>query len=210
MEKLIELTALAEIGRGCARITDDGVSIEISGIREGMKAWLIGGDAVAIGNIVDGRLVKKIDTRKHNGILITQSGRQMLIGRYAEEKALEKNEEAAEENYAEKETQQLPAKEIEKVPFEVDGFTWRKFTEKSFDGISRQLRFILSNRNVYDNYKKHQHYWVVDAESSGALALKCEEAENDPLEFLGQKKIRKNGYVIVCVDKETNKLYIPD
>lgn len=200
MEKQIELTALAEIGRGCARVTDNSVTIEISGISGGMKAWLIGGDAVPIGNIVDGRLSRKIDTRNHSGILITQSGRQMLIGRYNEK----------EENKEEENTEVVSVPEKEQVPFELAGFDWKKITEKSFDGISRELRFILSNKNVFDNYKKHRHYWVGDCASSGALALRCEETEDDPLEFLGKIKFRKNGYVIVCIDKETNKLYIPD
>lgn len=203
MEKQIELMPLAEIGRGCARITDNLVEIEISGISGGMKAWLIGGEAVPVGNIVNGRLRREIDTRGHNGVLITQSGRQMLIGTYCEEQPVQEHEKEAE-----KENSSLP--EVEKAPFEIAGFNWQKFTEKSFDTISRELRFIMSNKNVYDNYKKHKHYWVGENEQGGALALKYDEAEPDPLEFLGKIKLSKNGYVIVCVDKETNKLYIPE
>ena len=40
------------------------------------------------------------------------------------------------------------------------------------------------------------------------LALKYDE-ETDPLGFLGEIKVKENGYVIVCIDKQTNKLYIP-
>ncbi len=200
MEKQIELISLAEIGHGRAKVTDNIVEIEVSGISGGMKAWLIGGEAVPIGNIVDGKLRKSVDTTGHTGILITQTGRQMLIGTYKEE-----NEEIKEEI---KETDIL--KENEVVPFEIGNFNWRKFTEKSFEGISRELRYILSNRSVYDNYKKHRHYWVGESDKSGALALKCEDAEVDPLYFLGETRLKRNGYVIVCVDKETNRLYIPD
>ena len=86
MEKRIELIPLAEIGHGHARITQDSVEIEVGGISGGMKAWLIGGEAIPIGNIVDGKLRRHVDTRRHIGVLITQSGRQMLIGKFAEEK----------------------------------------------------------------------------------------------------------------------------
>ena len=131
------------------------------------------------------------------------SFRQMLIGKFAEEKAEEVEQvEETEEN--------APEQKIDPAPFEMAGFDWKRFTQKSFSGISRELRFILSNKNVYDNYRKHRHFWVSDGESSGALALKCDEEETDPLEFLGGVKLRKNGYVIVCVDKKTNKLYIPE
>lgn len=204
MEKQIELIPLAEIGHGRARITEDSVEIEVGGISGGMKAWLIGGEAVPIGNIVDGKLRRHVDTRRHIGVLVTQSGRQMLIGKFAEEK-----EEESEEQVEEREKNE-PEQEIDPAPFEMAGFDWKRFTQKSFSGISRELRFILSNKNVYDNYRKHRHFWVSDGESSGALALKCDEEETDPLEFLGGVKLRKNGYVIVCIDKKTNKLYIPE
>lgn len=207
MEKQIELIPLAEIGHGRARITEDSIEIEVSGISGGMKAWLIGGEAVPIGNIVDGKLRRSVDTRGHIGILITQSGRQMLIGKFSEEKAEEQAEEQIEENEVSENTSK---QESEPIPFEINGFDWKKITEKSFSGISRELRFILSNKNVYQNYRKHRHFWVGEGEYAGALALQCDEAETDPLEFLGKVKLRKNGYVIVCIDKKTNKLYIPE
>lgn len=203
MEKQIELIPLAEIGHGRAKVTDNIVEIEVSGISGGMKAWLIGGEAVPIGNIVDGRLRKSVDTTGHTGILITQTGRQMLIGTYKED-----DKEVTEQKEEIKETDILTENEV--APFEIGNFNWRKFTEKSFEGISRELRFILSNKSVYDNYKKHRHYWVGESDKSGALALKCEDAEVDPLDFLGETKLKRNGYIIVCVDKETNRLYIPD
>lgn len=199
MEKMIELTPLAEIGRGCARITDNSVEIEISGISGGMKAWLIGGEAEPIGNIVDGRLRRKIDTRSHSGVLITQSGRQMLIGKYEEPSPA-----------LQEESDKTGCMETEDAPFNIEGFNWRKFTEKSFSGISSELRYIMSNRSIYDNYKKHGHYWVGESECGGALALKYDTAEPDPMEFLGKMRFSNNGYVIVCVDRKTKKLYIPD
>lgn len=207
MEKQIELIPLAEIGHGRARITDDSIEIEVGGISGGMKAWLIGGEAVPIGNIVDGKLKRSVNTQGHIGILITQSGRQMLIGKFSEEKTDEHMQQETEENVQEGNISEY---EPEPIPFEVGGFDWKKFTEKSFSGISRELRFILSNKNVYDNYRKHRHFWVGEGEYAGALALRCDEEENDPLEFLGKAKLRKNGYIIVCIDKKTNRLYLPE
>lgn len=186
MEKQIELIPLAEIGQGRAKIRDNSVEIEITGVSGGLKAWLIGGEAVPVGNIVEGKLFKNISTKGHMGILVTQSGRQMFIGKFEKENGVES----------------------ESVPFNISGFNWKKITDKSFSELSREIRFILSNKSVYDNYKKYGHYWVGDCETSGALALKYDN-EKDPFEFLGDIKLKENGYVIVCINKETNKLYIP-
>lgn len=193
MEKSIELTPLAEIGRGKAHVTDSLVEIETSGISGGLKAWLIGGEAVPVGNIVDGKLRKEIDTTKHNGILITQSGRQMLIGRYGEE-SNDKEE-------------TLPLQK--KLPLNIDGIRWEERTDPDFSVLCRELRFILSNKNVYENYKKHHRYWVGENDSSAALALPVEENGEEPLSFLGKIPKTENGYSVICVDKETKRLYVP-
>jgi len=197
MEKKIELMPLAEIGHGFARVTENSVEIEVDGINGGMKAWLIGGEAQPIGNIVGGKLSRRISTRGHIGVLITQGGRQMLIGKFSDSR----NDR---ENIREEETAG-----DEKAPFDVSGFVWRKMTGNSYSEINKSLRFLLSNKSVYENYKKHRHFWVGESSLGGALALKYEEEEKDPLSFVG-KKLMKNGYVIVCVDKETNKLYLPE
>ncbi len=190
MRKEIILTPLAEIGQGSALITENEVTIRTSGISGSLKAWLIGREAEPIGNIVDGKLQKSIDTTNHSGILITQSGRQMLIGRYGEA--------------AFSEEKPLP----EKTPFEEMGFNWRKITDKSFAWANPHLRFILSNKCIYENYKKHHHYYIGESEEGSALALQYSEEEN-PLAFLGEKRLLKNGYALICVDKKTGKLYIP-
>ena len=192
MKKEIILTPLAEIGQGSALLTDTQVLIRTSGISGSLKAWLIGGEAEPIGNIVDGKLQKSIDTTKHSGILITQSGRQMLIGHYGEEVPLPEEE-------------ALP----EKTPFDAMGFNWQKITEKSFAKANSHLRFILSNKNIYENYKKHRHYYIGESDTGGAIALKYDEEDN-PFEFLGEKRLYKNGYAIICVDKKTGKLYLPE
>ena len=198
MEKIIDLTPLAEIGRGSARVTDTSVEIQINGVCGGMKAWLIGGEAESIGNLVDGKLEKSIDTKKHNAILITQTGRQMFIGKYAEEKD---------------DTEVTPMKNeeenSEKAPFQIDGFNFKKVTEKSYKNLQEEIRYILSNKSVYDNFKRHGHYYVGESDGSSALGLLVNESEKDPLEFLSGEKLYKNGYIIVCVDKKTKKIHIP-
>lgn len=190
MEKIIELVPLAEIGSGCARITDNSVEIEVNGISGGMKAWLIGGEAVAIGNIVDGKLRKNVETGSHYGVLITQSGRQMLIGKYRDEEGTK-------------------AENKEILPFDSSGFNWKKVTGRHFDNLCDELRFLISNKKVYDSYRKYGHYYVGENERAGALAVACANPDINPLEFGNIKGIYKNGYVIVCVDKATKKLYIP-
>ena len=52
-----------------------------------MKVWLIGGEeAEKVGNIVNGKLEKKVDTTRHTGILIPQGGRKLFIGQYGEKR----------------------------------------------------------------------------------------------------------------------------
>ena len=197
MEQIIELLPLAEVGKGSVRIGKDFVEINVSGVNGGMKAWLIGGEAESIGNLVEGKLFKKIDTTKHSGILITQTGRQMFICEYKKKNKILTSEEKK-------------ADTKEDVPFLVDGFKWKKMIEKSYAHLSDELRFLLSNTSVYNNYRKHGHYWVGESEGSSALGLVYEKEEENPFRFIKGEKLYKNGYVIVCVDKKTGKLYIPE
>lgn len=189
MEKIIELTPLAEIGKGSAKITDNSIEIETSGISGGLKAWLIGGEAQTIGNLVDGRLRRILDTKNHSGILITQSGRQMLIGHYKEG---------------------VKGQETSPLPFQSYGFEWKKITQKKFDNLCDELRYLISNKKVYESYKKYGHYYVGEKGNTSALAVACGEGEVNPLVFGNISGIYKNGYVIVCVDRKTKHLYLPD
>ena len=43
MEKQLKLIPLAEVGEGTAAVSENSVSIRISGVSGGLKAWLIGG-----------------------------------------------------------------------------------------------------------------------------------------------------------------------
>lgn len=190
MEKFIEFTPLSERGKGCAHIGDNFVDITVSGINGGMKAWLIGGESEIIGNLVGGKIRKSINTLNHNGILITQSGRQIFVGQYS------------------------PAPSSEEILSEPEilpgGFSWQKMLEGRYCALNRDLRFILSNKHIYANFQKHGHYWVGENERGSAICLPVEKDEENPLSFLPVKKLLKNGYAIVCVDKKTKKLYIPE
>ena len=201
MEKIIELSPLAEIGKGRAKITDDSVEIEVSGINGGMKAWLIGKEAQEVGNIVNGRLNRRIDTRNHYGLLVTQSGRQMLIGKYREEIIEDKT-------YSDTDSIEEKTDVPEKTPMEIEGIEWKKIQSPCFDKLCRELKFIVSNKNVYANYKKHGYYYVGENDGSAALALAC-DAEESPLDFLSRRSLKKDGYAIICVDKNSKRLYSP-
>ncbi len=195
-EKIINLQPLAEIGSGLCRVTDKSVEIEIKGINGALKAWLIGGEAVPIGNIVDSKLKKEIDTTKNSGILITQSGRQMLIGSYSDKKFPPEPKTKTEEN--------------ENLPFESYGFEWKKVDSKKFATSNILLKYILSNKAVYESFKKYGHYFIGGSEGNLALAIPCSEDEKNPLWFLGEMNKYTKGYRIVCIDEKTGKLYIPE
>ena len=122
MKKTISFTPLAEMGGGIAEVDDHSIKIKVSGINGVLKAWLIGDEAKQIGNLVNGRLEKETDTTNHNGILITQSGRQMLIGYYSEN--IEKKEEK------------------EKPPLLIENLSWRKITEKRFGEMTDAVKYI--------------------------------------------------------------------
>lgn len=188
MKKIIELTPLADMGKGQARVSTDSVEIEVHGIIGGMKAWLVGGEeAEKIGNLVEGKLNRRIDTTRHNGILITQSGRQIMMGAYAESI--------------------VPTpKEEEEIPFDSKGIKWEKITQKSYAGLCEELRYVLSHKNVYRNYRQFGHYWAGENEICGALALRCDNESENPFLMFKDMCEYKNGYVILCVDKNTKKI----
>ena len=184
MRKTISFTPLAEMGGGYAEIDEKTVKIRVSGINGVLKAWLIGREAKQIGNLVGGKLDKEIDTRNHEGILITQSGRQMLVGYY------QKNE------------------ETEKPPLVMENLSWRKITEKRFGKMTDAVKYILCNQSVYDCFKMYGHYWIGKGDECEIIALPCKKGEN-PLKFMGNTYF-KNGYAIVCVDEKNERIFLPE
>lgn len=187
----VNLIPLAEIGGGRAEITDNSVDIEIAGINGSLKAWLTGGDAVPIGNIVGGRLRREISTANHSGILITQSGRQML---YAE--------------YRSAAGQASPTANM--PPFIYGSFKWRKITSKKFAAEDKAVKYILSNRRVYESFKRYGYYWFGENGSDRAIALKCAGAEDNPLSFLPCNAELRNGCRIICIKKDGGLYTVSD
>ncbi len=186
--KVLQLRPLADIGSGSAEITDTEVKIHTTGINGVLKAWLIGGEAECIGNIVDGSLCKKANTAAHEGVLVTQSGRQMLIGFYGEN-----------------------ASDIQSdTPFHIGGYKWKKVCGKSFADESDAVKYILSNRSVYACFKKYGHYFIGTGKKGSAIALPCKNGDENPLWFLGNTNILLDGYRIVCVDDENQKIFLPE
>ena len=185
MEKTIQLAPLAEIGNGKAYITDDRVSIEVSGINGSMKAWLTGGEAVPIGNIVSGKLVKNIDTQGHSGILITQSGRQLLYGKFEENN--DDEEEAAPRSN-----------------------NWKKITERKFPSLSAPVKYVLSNRSVYDNFKKNGYYLFRNEGDICYIAFLCESENENPFSTFEEHGVLCKNYRIIGIDLKNNKLFSPE
>ena len=89
---------------------------------------------------------------------------------------------------------------------EIDGIRLKKITDKSYGNFCDEIRYLLSNRGVYRNYKRYGYYCAAENQEWGALALKYEEDGENPLEHFGDMCIYKNGYVMVCVDKKTKKI----
>lgn len=185
MNKNIKFTPLAELGEGFAEVTDNSVSIKVSGINGVLRAWLIGGEAVSLGNLVGGKLKKEIDTTANQGILITQSGRQMLIAYYQNENLKEK------------------------CPVFIEGAIWKKITDNLYPDSSLAIKYILSNRPVYESFKKYGHYYLGRQGDAEIIALACRENEN-PLSFLGKETRFINGYRVVCVNEKNKRIFAPE
>lgn len=99
IRKEIELKSMYSLGACRALVTDNSVSIKAYGIAGCLKAWLTGkSESLELGNLVNGSIEKRVDTSGYNGILITQSGRQMFYGRFiSEEEEKSKEKEICEE-----------------------------------------------------------------------------------------------------------------
>jgi len=183
--QILKFTPLLGAGSGTARISKNSVSIETEGINGALKAWLVGGsEAVKIGNLVDGRLNKEIDTTDHRQILITQSGRHVFILNY-------KNDNSA------------PA---ENVP-PSDGFDWQKVLSRKFVTKNHSVKYILSHTPVYDSFLRHGFYWLGKKGNIYSIAIPCVEGEKDPLSFLKLSGNIKKGFSYVFIDEENEKIY---
>lgn len=174
MPKRVELLPKAEIGRAYALVDENRVEIHVAGVMGALKAWLVGGENVPIGNIVGGRLVREVDTRPHRGILITQSGRQMFYGGWSDEENEPPVGESAEEKREEKE----PPTEKTDAYAPLPDFAWEKITGKSFPSTDERVRYALSTRAFFDAFRKNGYYLFGRDGEKFALAVKRTEGEN--------------------------------
>lgn len=179
----IELKALNSFGICKAFVEPHSVTIKVYGVSGCLKAWLTGEETVELGNLVNGTITREIDTSKYDGILLTQSGRQMFYGKFKVS------------------THPRPVKDEKSVlPFN-DGFTWQEVTTKTFPSENLSIRYILSHKCFYNAFLLHGKYYYGKKGDIRAVAIECNiKSEPHPFLHLSPYATYKDGYMIVCAD----------
>lgn len=201
------------LGACRASVTDTGVSIKAYGIAGCLKAWLTGkAESLELGNLVNGSIEKNVDTSGYNGILITQSGRQMFYGRFISEEEESSAEKEVRGETAPKDEPKEPRGEIiqnnEPSPDKIlsfnDGYSWRKITDRSFPSDSLSIRYILSHRSFYNSFLLHGKYFYGEKDNRVAVAIEC-DIKNEPHPFhnLAGFSVLRDGYMIICADTDS-------
>ena len=180
-----ELKSLNSFGIAKAYVDEKSVSIRAYGVSGCLKAWLTGKTTVELGNLVNGCIQKEIDTTPYEGILLTQSGRQMFYGRFntnKEEPTVQKEDKAPIFNFN-------------------DGFTWQEITSKKFPSENLSLRYILSHKCFYNAFMLHGKYYFGTKGDLLAVAIEC-DIKNEPHPFLNLSAYStlRDGYMIVVTD----------
>ena len=190
----IELKSLNSFGIAKAYVDENSVSIRVYGVSGCLKAWLTGEKTVELGNLVNGAIQKEIDTTPFDGILLTQSGRQMFYGKIP------------------KSTPVVPVgsdpigtdceKKAPIFNFN-DGYTWQEITGKAFPSDSLSVRYILSHKCFYDAFTLHGRYYYGTKDGKSAIAVEC-DIKNEPHPFLplSAYSVFKDGYMIVVTDSK--------
>lgn len=186
----VDLKALNSFGICKAYVDENSVNIKVYGVAGCLKVWLTGKDTVEIGNIVNGSLIKEVDTTQFDGILVTQSGRQMFYGKFREEN---------EENIP----SPTPNTQSAKIFNFNDGYTWQEIRTKQFPSQSLSIRYILSHKCFYNAFMLHGRYFFGTKGHIQAIAIEC-DIKNEPHPFLHLSAYAKerDGYMIICVDTE--------
>ena len=140
----IELKSLNSFGIAKAYVDEKSVTVKVYGVSGCLKAWLTGEKTVELGNLVNGSITKEIDTTPFDGILLTQSGRQMFYGKI---RSTPKGQPSCED---------LPKKGV--MGFD-DGFTWKEITSKKFPSENLSVRYILSHKCFYNAFLLHGKYY---------------------------------------------------
>ncbi len=203
MPKRIELEPLAEIGRAYAVIDDGRVEIHVSGVMGVLKAWLVGGENLPLGNIVGGRLVREADVSAHNGVLITQSGRQMFYGGWTEDaEAPEPIPKPEPKPEPAPEPEPAPAPEPAEMQKEADyaplpNLGWEKITGLSYPTMDDRVRLALSTRAFFHAFKKHGFYLFGKDGGRFALAVKRAEQSSPFPNVTGAEEAGDYVYVVL-------------
>lgn len=174
--RIIKLDSLCDMGSGTAEVYARGVRVQIAGINGCLKVWLTGEECTSIGNLVDGRLEKEIDTAPYSGVLVTQSGRQMFYGSFGEGS--------------------VAPPPPESKPALPRDFSWKKITARTFPTTNATMKYILSNRRVFRAVQKHGYYYF--GTRDGALAVALPHAPGEESPFPRGRDI--DGYSVVTVD----------
>lgn len=184
----IELKSLNSFGICKAYVTKDSVTVKVYGISGCLKVWLTGKTTTELGNMVNGTLTKQIDTSPYEGILITQSGRQMFYGKFTYDEA----------------PQPAPCsdkKQSEPIFSFNDGYTWKEITTRAYPSDNLSVRYILSHKSFYNAFLLHGRYYYGEKEDKCAVAIECNiKSEPHPMLHLSAYSVYKDGYMIVCAD----------
>lgn len=179
----IELKALNSFGICKAYMNDNSITVKVYGVSGCLKVWLTGRETVELGNIVNGTLTKEIDTGDYEGILLTQSGRQMFYGKFPKK-----------EKCGQKGANFSP------LPFD-DGYTWQEITNRAFPSDNLSVRYILSHKCFYNAFLLHGRYYYGTKGDKRAVAIECNiKSEPHPFLHLSPYAIYKDGYMVVCAD----------
>lgn len=188
----IELKSLNSFGIAKAYVDEKSVSVKVFGVSGCLKAWLTGEKTIELGNLVNGSIQKEIDTSPFDGILLTQSGRQMFYGKIP-----------SSENRA-------PAFRGNNEPiFNFnDGYTWQEIKSKKFPSDSLSVRYILSHKCFYNAFLLHGRYYFGAKDDKIAIAIEC-DIKNEPHPFLplSAYAVFRDGYMIVVTDSKNFLAY---
>lgn len=190
----IELKSLNSFGIAKAYVDEKSISIRVYGVSGCLKAWLTGSKTVEIGNLVNGMLKKEIDTTAFDGILLTQSGRQMFYGKFNTAPLFKE--------------QPSPTAKSEPIFNFNDGYTWQEITQKAFPSENLSVRYILSHKCFYDAFMLHGRYYYGTKDNKTAIAIEC-DIKNEPHPFLplSAYAVLREGYMIVATDSKNFLTY---
>ncbi len=181
IENELELKPLNSFGICKAKITDNSISIKVYGVSGCLKAWLTGKETIELGNLVNGTLARNVNLKDYDGILLTQSGRQMFYSNLPGKKK--------------EETKPSPV-----IPLN-DDFKWQEITSKKYPSDNLSIRYILSHKCFYNAFMHHGKYYYGTKDNLSAIAIECDiKTEPHPFIHLSPYSTYHKGYMIVCTD----------